>query len=122
VISAFVSSEEEVMTAMTLALLPQFVLSGVMQPLTSGISMLLSYLTLGRWGTEGLARVQDLGVKDVSMEEPFMTSLMGSLYSPNNDQLIEGTDSLGVNLFALLLLAVVMGGLVLAFLQRKDEK
>ena len=122
VISAFVSSEEEVMTAMTLALLPQFVLSGVMQPLTSGTSMLLSYLTLGRWGTEGLARVQDLGVKDSSMEEPFMTSLKGSLYSPNNDQLIEGTDSLGVNLFALLLLAVVMGGLVLAFLQRKDEK
>ena len=121
VISAFVSSEEEVMTAMTLALLPQFVLSGVMQPLTSAVPMLLSYLTLGRWGTEGLARVQDLGVKDTTIQEPFMTALKEFLYNPKNGQLMKGTDSLEANLFALLMLALVMGGLVLVLLKKKDE-
>ena len=121
VISAFVSSEEEVMTAMTLALLPQFVQSGVMQPLTSAVPMLLSYLTLGRWGTEGLARVQDLGVKDTTIQEPFMTALKEFLYNPKNGQLMKGTDSLEANLFALLMLALVMGGLVLVLLKKKDE-
>ena len=66
VISAFVSSEEEVMTAMTLALLPQFVLSGVMQPLTNAVPMFLSYLTLGRWGTEGVGASAGPGCEECS--------------------------------------------------------
>ena len=121
-ISAFVSSEEEVMTAMTLALLPQFVLAGVMQPLTSGVSMVLSYLTLGRWGAEGVSRILDSGAKDGTLEEPFMTALRGSLYSPENKNLIQASDSLGANFFALSLLSLFMGGLVLALLKRKDGK
>ena len=120
VISAFVSSEDEVMTAMTLALLPQFVLSGVMQPLTGAVPMILSYFTLGRWGTEGLARVHDLGVDNTTIKEPFMTALNDFLYSTKNDNLIKGTDSLEANLVALILLALLMYGIIYSLLKKKD--
>ena len=51
-----------------------------------------------------------------------MTALRGSLYSPENKNLIQASDSLGANFFALSLLSLFMGGLVLALLKRKDGK
>ena len=60
-------------------------------------------------------------MKNAPVEEPFMTALNKLLYNPDNDQLIEGTDSLRVNLLALTILTLVMIGLVLALLKKKDE-
>ena len=58
-LSAYFTSTEKVMTVVPITLMPQILLAGVMTKIDSLLVELLSLTTLGRWGTEGLARIQD---------------------------------------------------------------
>ncbi len=60
-LSAMFKTAEKVMTVVPITLLPQIMLSGVITSLNSGFKDLLSYFTLGRWGTEALSRIQQFG-------------------------------------------------------------
>ena len=47
------------MTVVPITLMPQIMLAGVMTKLDTPLIEILSFFTLGRWGTEGFARLQD---------------------------------------------------------------
>ena len=53
------------MTFVPIALMPQIMLAGIIAPLDNNIKILLSYLTLGRWGTEGFAHIQDGAAREL---------------------------------------------------------
>jgi len=79
-LSAWSGSTEEVMTVLPVALMPQILLGGVVAPLENNFSAFLSYFTFGRWGTEGLGRIQDSG-----RESTFMQTLRSRLYPEGSD-------------------------------------
>lgn len=58
-LSSWFSTTEKVMTVVPIALMPQIMLAGVMTKIDKIPIELVSFFTLGRWGTEGLARIQD---------------------------------------------------------------
>lgn len=58
-LSSYFSTSEKVMTMVPIALLPQIMLAGVITKIDNWGVEILSFLTLGRWGTEGLSRIQD---------------------------------------------------------------
>jgi ABC-type multidrug transport system ATPase subunit len=116
-LSALTQTTEEVMSLLPIALMPQIILSGILQPIESSITQLLSYLTLGRWGTELLARAQDYG-QDTS---PFLDAINEFLYPED----IQGlpTDSFEANAIALaLVFGIMLFIVILAMLQRVSPK
>lgn len=58
-LSAVFDNTEKVMTVVPIALIPQIMLAGVVANIDNSVKEGLSYLTLGRWGTEGFSRIQD---------------------------------------------------------------
>lgn len=60
-LSAFFVNTEKVMTFVPIALMPQIMLAGVVASINSNLKAVLSYFTLGRWGTEGLCHIQEQG-------------------------------------------------------------
>lgn len=58
-LSSYFNTTERVMTVVPIALMPQIMLAGVITRIDNLIIELASFLTIGRWGTEGLARIQD---------------------------------------------------------------
>lgn len=64
-LSAVFTTTEKVMTFVPIALMPQIMLAGIIAPLDNNIKILLSYLTLGRWGTEGFAHIQDGAAREL---------------------------------------------------------
>jgi hypothetical protein len=58
-ISSYFSNTEQVMTVVPITLMPQIMLAGVMTKLDTRFIEILSFFTLGRWGTEGFSRLQD---------------------------------------------------------------
>lgn len=112
-LSALTQTTEEVMSLLPIALMPQIILSGALQPIESTITMFLSYLTIGRWGTELLARVQDYG-----QENPIFMNTLGTFLYPEN---IDGlpTDSFEANGVGLFLVFVLMLLVVLVALYQR---
>jgi hypothetical protein len=58
-LSAYFDNTEKVMTVVPIALMPQIMFAGVITKIDNLVVELISFFTLGRWGTEGFARVQD---------------------------------------------------------------
>jgi ABC-type multidrug transport system ATPase subunit/pSer/pThr/pTyr-binding forkhead associated (FHA) protein len=72
-ISAVSSSLESAMTIVPLVLIPQVLLAGVVQPISSIVVEFLSYLTPIRWGNEGMMLIQDrihVGRAGLGQEQP----------------------------------------------------
>jgi ABC-type multidrug transport system ATPase subunit/pSer/pThr/pTyr-binding forkhead associated (FHA) protein len=59
VLSSLFKTTEKVMTVVPIALIPQIMLAGVVATIDNGLKDILSFFTLGRWGTEGLGQIQD---------------------------------------------------------------
>jgi hypothetical protein len=59
-VSAIFRNTEQVITIVPIILLPQIMLSGAVNRINSQFIEIVSYGTLGRWGMEGLARIQDM--------------------------------------------------------------
>src|SRR5699024_10180684 len=58
-ISAAMKSTDKVLAMVPILLIPQLMLSGVITKIHSGLVEFLSYFTFSRWGTEGLAHIQN---------------------------------------------------------------
>lgn len=58
-LSSVFGTTEKVMTIVPIALIPQIMLSGVISRIDNTTKELLSFFTLGRWGTELMATLQD---------------------------------------------------------------
>lgn len=76
-LSSWFSTTEKVMTVVPIALMPQIMLAGVMTKIDKLPIELVSFFTLGRWGTEGLARIQDS--KHTAAEGEEVKSLLTTL-------------------------------------------
>ena len=113
-LSSFTKTSEEVMSLLPIALMPQIILSGILQPLNSSLTMFLSYFTIGRWGTELLVRIQDLGQDD----QLFLETLRGFLYPENIS--VFPSDSQEANLLAFGILFVGMFITVVAVIQSRN--
>jgi ABC transport system ATP-binding/permease protein len=61
VLSAWQNTAEKVATLIPICLMPQIMLAGIITKLSNVWVEMLSYFTLGRWGTESLSRIQDSG-------------------------------------------------------------
>lgn len=66
--SAFTRTEQ-VMTWAPIILIPQILLAGIVARIDTAPKDYISYLTLGRWGLEGMARVQDEAT--LKMKNPY---------------------------------------------------
>lgn len=145
-LSSFFSTTEKVMTVVPISLMPQIMLAGVMTRLDSSIIEILSFFTLGRWGTEGFARLQDDFFKNRSlpMESVIRPEFNAEGYFKNScrcepsgalerlgiydEELIEKGvlvgevfDSLGGNLLAIAILSTIMYLLIYSSLTHKDS-
>jgi ABC-type transport system involved in multi-copper enzyme maturation permease subunit len=121
-LSVMTTTTEEVMSILPIALMPQIILSGILSKITSPFIEGLSYFTFGRWGTEGLARIQDMdrGDKDLM----FMGDnhqIKDNLYGAGDD-LLKLFDTLKGNLSILLALKIMMVVLIVAKLISADSK
>lgn len=112
-LSSITRTVEEVMSLLPIALMPQIILSGILQPINSGLTMVLSYLTIGRWATELLARLQDFR----SDSQLFKQAIESNLYPQD----IKGftTNSISLNILALMILFLTMLGIVYSNLRKK---
>ncbi len=145
-LSSYFNTTEKVMTVVPITLMPQIMLAGVMTKLDSRIIEILSFFTLGRWGTEGFARLQDdyfktnnLGAESIIIPE----------YNPDgyhkNDCKCEATNALDqlalhdesltdqgiligdlfnsitANSIAVLVLSIIMYLLIFISLSKKDS-
>jgi ABC-type multidrug transport system ATPase subunit len=114
VLSATAKNQESVMTLIPLALLPQNILSGIVAPIGDRLTELLSFITLGRWGTESIARIQDnFG------QGPFFKYLITkNLYYENSAHTF---DSFNGNILAISTLNFVLLLIIIFILHRKDS-
>lgn len=100
-LSAISGSAEEVMSILPVALMPQIILAGVISPLKSHFTEMLSYITFGRWGAEGLSRIQDSGRN----QDLFMAPINLNLY---NSDMMQWFPSLSANMTVVLVIDVLM--------------
>jgi hypothetical protein len=115
------TTTEEVMSILPIALMPQIILSGILSAITSPFIETLSYGTFGRWGTEGLARIQDFDKK----KEDLM--FMGENHQIHNnlygdDSLMALFKSIEGNLAILFAIKIAMIIMIVAKLLSADSK
>ncbi|TAI47335.1 FHA domain-containing protein [Flagellimonas allohymeniacidonis] len=144
--SAF-NSTEKVMTVVPIALMPQIMLAGVMTKINNPVVEVLSFFTLGRWGTEGFARLQDKASSTLDSESEVVQSVLTSIpVQPpaqgtmevassaltvldlyNSDLVHEGTligdvfDSFDMNLLVITLLNILFYVMIYYALKKKDS-
>ncbi|UII81653.1 ATP-binding cassette domain-containing protein [Flagellimonas sp. CMM7] len=83
-LSSSLNSTEKVMTVVPIALMPQIMLAGVMTKINNVLVEILSFFTLGRWGTEGFARLQDEASPSHPRNLGSKESVLTSYPSPSN--------------------------------------
>jgi ABC-type multidrug transport system ATPase subunit len=113
-ISASAKNTESVMTILPIALLPQNILAGIVAPIDDKFTEILSFLTLGRWGTEGLARIQDKFESGAFKEH----ILDKSLYY---DKAFTAFNSFQANIHVILSMNVIIIALTIYQLYKKDS-
>nr|WP_297916491.1 FHA domain-containing protein [uncultured Allomuricauda sp.] len=145
-LSAAFNNTEKVMTVVPIALMPQIMLAGVMTKINNTVVELLSFFTLGRWGTEGFARLQDEASPHLGTNPDIKQSVIASVGMPPpqegvqnapsaalhvldlyNEKLVnEGTliggffDSFDSNLLAIAILNLIFYALIFIALKKKD--
>ena len=115
-LSAWSKTTEAVMTMLPVVLIPQIVLAGIIHPLENKITEFLSFLSLGRWGTEGIGRIQDLF--NDSDNRPFLSIIENNLYQ--NSEKLE-VASIGGNVLILLLLSLLFLSFTFFKIKRDHE-
>src|SRR5690606_11860566 len=125
--SSYYSTTEKVMTVVPIALMPQIMLAGVITKIDNVLVEFLSFFMLGRWGTEGFARMQDQAISASSESglegsvvtvapkmEPKGVMAMDILDFYNEGLMDDGKlmgqvfDSMGANLWVIGILNVIM--------------
>lgn len=116
-LSSYFNTTEKVLTVVPIALMPQIMLAGVVEPIVNMKINFFSYLTLGRWGTEGLIRLQHGPFK-----RPF--ALEDLYYNPTlrdkGGQVVNAFNSTRANILCILVITILMYILTYFSLKRKD--
>ena len=145
-LSSYFSTTEKVMTVVPITLMPQIMLAGVMTKLDTRFIEILSFFTLGRWGTEGFARLQDDYFKDndIAAESVLIPEFNPDGYHKNDckceaasaldqlglydENLIDkgvlignAFNNLTANIFAVVILSLIMYLLIFISLSKKDS-
>jgi hypothetical protein len=140
-LSAYFTTTEKVMTVVPIALMPQIMLAGVMNKIDNTIVEILSFSTLGRWGTEGFARMQDhyfpnqdniqsvlYGIPTANGETKLVSgSALTRLDLYNNKLIDDGIlignifDSMQANLVIVMAINIIIYGMIYIALKRKDS-
>jgi len=141
-LSSFFNTTEKVMTVVPITLMPQIMLAGVMTKIDNTLVELLSFVTLGRWGTEGFSRIQDRSfIEQDSIQSvlyaipktPVSEATIGSrsalqtldLY--NQELVDKGTligsvfDSFNANLLVIATMNLLLYGMIYYALKKKDS-
>ncbi|XLS29595.1 FHA domain-containing protein [Flavobacteriaceae bacterium M23B6Z8] len=140
-LSSYFTTTEKVMTVVPIALMPQIMLAGVMNKIDNTLVEILSFTTLGRWGTEGFARIQDTNYPDGENIQSVIFNIPGpenqtqlmagealqrlDLY--NKKLVDEGTligsvfDSLQANMIIIMVINLIVYSLIYWSLKRKDR-
>ncbi|PCJ91953.1 MAG: hypothetical protein COA50_16015 [Flavobacteriaceae bacterium] len=145
-LSSYFSNTEKVMTVVPITLMPQIMLAGVMTKLDTRLIEILSFFTLGRWGTEGFSRLQDAYFENnyVETESVLTTEFNLDGYNKNDckceaasamnqlglydENLIDkgvlignAFNSLTANILAVLVMSFIMYLLIFISLSKKDS-
>jgi ABC-type multidrug transport system ATPase subunit/pSer/pThr/pTyr-binding forkhead associated (FHA) protein len=128
-ISAIFRTAEQVITIVPIVLLPQIMLSGAVNRINSQFIEIVSYGTLGRWGMEGLARIQDMnspmgaGVvfgypgSEPSQAPPVSALEVLDFYRP---ELLGWFDSLPLNFIVITAMGILFLSALVFAMKRKD--
>ena len=136
-LSSMVRTTERAMTILPLILLPQIMLAGIISKISNGLVEFISYLTLSRWGVEGLHIIQ----KDIegTILKPQDNALLIPKFVPGKvdalDKLLENfhetyrnkdvfdsfTATLTLDTFAILFMALLMILFIFKSLKSKDS-
>ena len=124
-LSSYYSSTEKVLTVVPIALMPQIMLAGVVEHIRSIKVDVLSFFTFGRWGAEGFLRLQDATIYTPVTTAPFRVPALQELYynealNKKGEELVNLFNSLQGNIFAIVLMAVILYCLTYASLKQKD--
>ena len=137
-LSARARTTEQVMTIVPIVLMPQIMLAGMITKIDNTFIEIMSFCTLGRWGTEVLGRVQDAAAGDPtgveslldkkpSLSDPGTLELFRSnaynrlsLYDPKVEELVGGAfDSMQANVLWMLGLSLVMYLMIYGSLKKR---
>ena len=125
-LSSLLKTTDEVMSVLPVALMPQIILSGVLSKLENPLTELLSYFTFGRWGTEGIARIQDAAMDEpVYLIESDNTSVAAkSLYQSlyGDDNMIAMFKGLQENMIAIAILSIIFLSAIVVLLLNFDRR
>ncbi len=116
-LSSFFSTTEKVLTVVPIALMPQIMLAGIVERMTTVKIDVLSYFTLGRWGTEGLTRLQKGPFKPgLALDDFYYNKSL----KPDENSIVTLFNSFESNLLAILIISVITYALTAISLKRKD--
>jgi ABC-type multidrug transport system ATPase subunit len=124
-LSAFSKTVNVAMSYLPIVLMPQIILSGVLSNLNNKGIEILSYLTFGRWGTEGIARIQDGSMNEpIYLIESNNPALCQNLYNclygnPNLLSLFQGLEE---NIIAIVILSIIFLALTIIKLMNFDRR
>lgn len=120
-LSAFFSNTEKVITIVPITLMPQIMLAGMVARVDNVFKEIVSYFTLGRWGTEGFARIQD-SVFVFHNSQYHKTNALAQLNLYNSDgKLLEFFNSFSANIVAITLLNIIVFYGLFYFIKKKDS-
>lgn len=131
-LSASLNTTEKVMTVVPIILMPQIMLAGVMTKINTTLVEVLSFFTLGRWGTEGFSRLQDEASPDsksviFGQVQEVSTSAIDVLNLYDDDLTNEGTliggtfNGFDQNIIAITMLNFLFYILIYYALKKKDS-
>lgn len=121
-LSAYFDTTEKVLTVVPIALMPQIMLAGVVEIIHSLKVDMLSFLMLGRWGTEGFLRIQNEPILYPKTPFPALDMLYyNDSLKKNGDGIIQLFNGIDANVFAILFLGGIMYVLTYVSLKKKDS-
>jgi ABC-type multidrug transport system permease subunit len=131
-LSSLVKTSERAMTILPLILLPQIMLAGLISKVSNGFVEFLSYLTISRWGVEGLNIIQEKIVQNIP--EPLTTNLikvkrdsinllLEQFHPSYRDKEIFGefTGTLTLDVCIVLIMVIFMTFIIFRILKSKDS-
>ena len=112
-ISSLGKNVESVLSIVPIVLIPQIMLAGVVEKITSPLVEIISYFTLSRWGTEALTIIQE----DIGLEISAVDALKLKFY----DDCYLCPDGVSQDIIILLSLMFVMLIVIRTVLKNKDS-
>ncbi len=104
-VSASLKSTEKVMALVPILLIPQLMLAGIVTKISNPIIEVLSWLTISRWGTEGLANLQSTVYNThFNTKENAIHYLKGQFHSTYSDIFSSYATTFNLDIIALICL------------------